>query len=136
MYLPLILFFIALLGILFMLGSKLALVRGDNTIKVHHHNHIHIDIDKIREQTLKHSKRFGYIVLFVTLRSFIKTSYLLKQKTLALVTKIEEKLTKNKSNSNGSNGEKEVSGYLKTIVEYRKKIRAMKHKIKEEEGIE
>ena len=30
---------------------------------------------------------------------------------------------------------KEVSGYLKVISEYRQKIRQMKHRIKEEEGI-
>jgi len=137
MYLPLILFFLSLISIIIMIGSKLVLVRNGQVIKAQHSHPFVPELQKIKHLTFKNAKKFGYTTLFVTLKFFIKSSNFIKTKSKILIKELKNKFKKNKDSPLDEIIEKkEVSKYLKIISEYRQKIREMKHKIKEEEGIE
>lgn len=137
MYLPLILFFLSLIGIIGMISRKLALVKNGEAVNIQHPHPFVPDLIKIKHFTFKSIKRFGYAVVFFTLKFFIKFSNFIKNKSKMFTREIKEKLRKNKDNIlNETIQNKETSKYLKIISEYRVKIRTMKHKIKEEEGVE
>ncbi|MCM2339437.1 MAG: hypothetical protein NDI62_03210 [Burkholderiales bacterium] len=138
MYTPLIFFFISLAGIVIMIWRELVLVRNGTIIKAQHYSHPFVlDLEKIKYLTYKNLKRFSYIALFVTLRFFIKSSNFLKTKGKITLEKLATKIRKSKLGRKSEALEKkEVSKYLRVISEYRQKIRQMKHRIKEEEGIE
>ncbi len=135
MLLPLILFLLSFLGIIIMISLKLTLVRNGQIAKVQNIHPFENDLEKIKHSTFKNTKKFGYMALFVTLKFFIKSSNFIKIKSKIFAEELKNKFNKNK-NGDETTGKKEVSKYLKTISEYREKIRKMKHKIKEEEGIE
>jgi len=137
MYLPFIFFFLSLAGIIVMIGRELVLIKNGQVIRVEHSHPFVGDIQKIKHLTFKKSKKFGYAILFVTLRFFIKSSNFIKTKSIILIEKIKDKVKKkNNILNNETTEKKEVSGYLKVISEYRQKIKKIKHIIKEEEGIE
>ena|SRR3989338_2992591 len=137
MYLNLILFFIALVGITFILSRKLAIIKKGEIRQPEYAHPFVPDIKKAREILKRKTKKYGYAALFVTLRFYIQASSFLKKKSLELAQKIEKRLLKTELDKESKNGEKrEASRYLKMISEYQKKIRDMKHRIRTEEGIE
>ncbi|PIR68797.1 hypothetical protein COX93_01835 [Candidatus Nomurabacteria bacterium CG_4_10_14_0_2_um_filter_30_12] len=137
MYLPFIFFFLSLSGIIVMIGRELILIKNGQAIAVEHSHPFVADIQKIKHLIFKNSKKFGYAILFVTLKFFIKSSNFIKTKSIILIEKIKNKIKKKNNILNNETIEKkEVSGYLKVISEYRQKIKKIKHIIKEEEGIE
>jgi len=137
MYLPLIFFFLSLAGIVIMVWRELVLVRNGQVIATRHSHPFVPDLQKIKHLTFKNGKKFGYVVVFVTLRFFIKSSNFIKTKSIVLTKEINNKLKKLRNNASDEIMEKrEVSKYLKLISEYQQKIREMKNRIKEEEGIE
>ena len=135
MYLPLILFFLSLAGIITMIWRELILVRNGQVAVAQHSHPFVPELQKIKHLTFKNIKRFGYLAFFVTFRFFIKSSNFIKTKGKILLKELKKKLSKNKI-ENEIIQKKEVSKYLRVISEYRQKIRKIKHKIKEEEGIE
>jgi len=136
MSLSLILFFLSLLSIITMISRKIVLVRNGQVVKIQHLHPFVPDLIKIKHFTFKNTKKIGYTAVFLTLRFFIKSSNFIKNESKILIKKIESKLKKNKGEFlDETIKQKEVSKYLKVIGEYRQKIREMKHKIKEEEGI-
>lgn len=137
MYLPLFFFLISLAGIIIMIWRELVLVRNGQVIATRHSHPFVPDLQKIKHLTFKNGKKFGYIAVFTTLRFFIRSSNFLKTQSVIFIEKIKNTLKKLRKNVPEEIVEKkEVSKYLKTISEYREKIRQMKHRIKEEEGIE
>lgn len=137
MYLPLIFFFLSLTSIIIMIWRELILVRNGQVAIAQHSHPFVPELQKIKHITFKKSKKFGYTIIFITLRFFIKSSNFIKTKSIVLVKEISNKLKKLRNNSSEEITEKkEVSKYLKIISEYQQKIREMKHRIKEEEGIE
>lgn len=133
MYFPLILFFISLIGITLMIGRKLVLVRNGQAVKIQYSHPFVPDIQKIKQLTFRGLKRTGYVVVFVSLRFFIKSSNFIKTKGVELAEELKRKFDNNKDGA--IEEKKEVSKYLRIISEYRQKIRKIKHRIKEEEGI-
>ncbi len=119
-----------------MIWRELVLVRNGQVAKAQHSHPFALDLQKIRHLTLKNTKKFGYTAVFEIMRFFIKSSNFLKVKSIILLKELKNRL----KNKNGSLDEiiekKEVSKYLKVISEYQQKIREMKNRIKEEEGIE
>ncbi len=134
MYLPLILFFTSLVGIIVIIGHKLVLLRNGQVVRVQHSHPFVADLEKIKVLTIKNSKRAGYVVVFVTLRFFIKSSNSIKTISKELKNKIKSKFNKNTTIEQIE--KKGVSNYLKVISEYRQRIKRIKHIIKKEEGIE
>lgn len=135
MSIPLLSFTISFLGIMIMLGKKILLIRTGQIME--DEDIFFIDFKKIKYFTEKWWKKLRYASIFITLKFFIKSSNFIKTKGLELAKKIQNRLNKIGGTSMGDMKEKrDVSLYLKTISEYQKKIRNMKHRIKKEEGIE
>jgi len=96
-----------------------------------------VDFDKVKYSIAKNLKNGGHIFIWIVLRSYILSLNFLNKKRKEISKKIKEKMNKTKFDENGNPiNKQEVSKYLKVISEYRQKIRRIKHKIKEEEGIE
>lgn len=134
--LPFILFFLSLTGIVIMIWREMILVKNGQVATVKHSHPFVGDLQKIKHITFKNSKKFGYTTVFVTLRFFIKSSNFIKTRSIMLAKEIKNVFKK----KNGilieeKEEKKEPSKYLKVISEYREKIREIKDRIKEEEGI-
>lgn len=138
MSLSLTLFLISLFGIVTMIGRKLSFVRNGEAVRAIHSHPFAEELYKIKNLTFKSSKKIGYVLLFISIRFFIKSSNFIKNKSINYFEELKNKFTKNKNNFNNNviAEKKEVSKYLKIISEYRHKIKQIKHRIKEEEGIE
>ncbi|HCY17985.1 MAG: hypothetical protein UR62_C0004G0003 [Candidatus Nomurabacteria bacterium GW2011_GWF2_35_12] len=137
MYLPLILFFLSLAGIIIMVWRELVLVKNGLVVKTQHSHPFVPDLQKIKYLASKGTKKLSYVTLFIMLRFFIKSSSFIKNKSTILAKEIKTRFKKFRKDTSDETAEKkEVSKYLKIISEYRHKIRAIKHRIKEEEGIE
>ena len=132
----LILFFLSLCGIIFMIGSKLILlqeaqfgIKQNLSIKIP-------DAEEIKYHVVKHTKRYGFILLVIILRFTILTSHFLKNKFKELKDKIINLIKKYTVHEHNIDSQpREVSGFLKTVSDYKHKIRKIKHRIKQEEGI-
>ena len=133
-YILLILFFTSLLSIIIMIGRKLVLQKSgqmtdNNTAEeipfgIHH-------LQKIKHLTIANIKKYEHIVLVETLRLYVKTMNLLKNKYQAIKIKIRNIKTRNHANGE----KKEISKFLKIIGDYKNRIREIKHKIKKEENL-
>ena len=116
-----------------MFGRKLALVRNGSTEKIERENIVITPyLIEVKHITIKKIKKYSYVGLVTTIRLYFRSSNLLKTKYEELKTKIKNSnIVKNREGIN----EKEVSGFLKTVSEYKNKIRKIKHQIKEEENL-
>lgn len=133
-YILLILFFTSLISIIVMIGRKLVLLQNgqitDNSTAEEISFGIH-HFQKIKHLTIVNIKKYEHIVLVETLRLYVKTTNLLKNKYQAIKIKL-----KNIRKRNQANGEKkEISKFLKIIGDYKNRIREIKHKIKKEENL-
>ena len=136
MYFFLILFSISLLGIIVMIGQKLlfANIKNNSSLdKIFEAENF--DIEEIKHATIKSVKRYGFIGLVIILRFSIKFSFLIKNFYRKVVNKIKSIINIYFNNTKEENKEKEVSNFLKMVSDYKHKIRQIKHRIKEEEGI-
>ena|SRR3989344_8829845 len=134
MYILLILFFISLLGIVFMIGRKLVLIQNRQSLneipaEEDRQFEIHPYIKEVKYITIKNIKKYGHISLVETLRFYIRSSNFLKNKYEEI--KIKNIQYRNRLASDLP--EKQVSKFLKMISDYKHKIREIKHKIHEEE---
>ena len=137
MPLPLIFFFLSLVGIIVMIWRELVLMRSGQVMIMNHQHPFVLDLQKIKRITFKSIKRFIYVTLYVIFRFFIRFSKFIKTMSKIFIKELKYKFKKNKNNLSREIAEKkEASKYLRVISEYRYKIRQIKHRIKEEEGIE
>ena len=90
--------------------------------------------DKIKHSAVRISKRTGHALIWILLRNYLVSIHFINKKSKEIWVKIKNGLHRNYQEKLKEN--KEVSKYIKIISEYQQKIRKMKHKIKEEEGIE
>lgn len=88
-------------------------------------------IEEIKYATIKKTKRYGYIILFITVRLYVLSSKFVKDKSKKTVNKIMDKFIK----KDGVEGKTDTSNFLKMVTDYKHKIKKIHHKIKEEEGI-
>lgn len=136
MYFLLILFFSSLLGIIFMIGRKLLMLQnGQITYKDGTETFLKAQyLETFKHSAIKTIKKHSYLGLVTTIRLYFRSTNLLKNKYQEIKIKIKERLSKRESRLNGDLPKRqEVSKFLKMISEYKQKIRAIKHKIKEEE---
>jgi len=136
MYIILILFFTSLLGIVFVFGRKLSLVRGGMVANGEHFHPFIPDFLKVKYLAKRGLKKYGYLLLVTTLRFYFRIANLIKYQYQKMKTQIKETILKHTADHTGNaTKEREVSGFLKMISEYKYKIRNIKHKIREEEKI-
>lgn len=132
----LILFFISLVGIVFMIGKKMIFLKNNQVVIEENFTFGAPHIDEIKYVTVKKFKEYGYILVVTTLRFSMKSSKFIKDKSEVVYKKIKDKLFKNKDGIEEEVQDKqEVSKFLKLVSEYKHKLNRIKHKIKEEEGI-
>jgi hypothetical protein len=138
MYISLILFFIALGGIGVLLTRKILVLKHAN---VHHPKDLELefevpDLDEVKKFANKKIRRYGYMALVSTIRLYIIGGSFLKNKSTIVLKTIKSKLPGKKITKIDKDGNVESSAFIKTIAEYKHKIKKIKHKIKKEEGIE
>ena len=124
----LILFFGSLMGIIFMIGRKLVLLKNG---RVSPSAEITFEIPYLKEAkhlTLKNIKKHGYSGLVGTIRLYVKSSNFVKNKYREVKVKIID-LSKSRSKTSSAD-KQEISKFLKIISDYKHKIREIKHKIK------
>jgi hypothetical protein len=120
-----------------MIWREMMLIKNGQVVAVEHSHPFVPEVQKIKNLTFEGIKKFGYVIVFLTLKSFMKSSNFIKNKSKSIIKEVQDRLSKNKNiNFNELTEKKEISKYLKIISEYRQKIRKIKHRIKEEEGIE
>lgn len=123
----LILFFTSFLGIIGMIGRKLMLfqngqITSGESLSVS-------DLQEIKYAFIKNFKRYEYALLSILIKSYLLSLNALKNN----YQKIKGKINKNENNAEIII--KEKSKFLKMIGDYKQKIRKIKHRIIEEEGI-
>src|SRR3989344_588999 len=131
MYLLLILFFTSFLGIIIMIGRKLVLLRNGQVLAREEILFGIPHIEKVKDLFIKNLKKYGHISLVMTIRSYVRSTNLLKNKYGEIKIKIKDMTQKGLHDN--SPGKAEVSKFLKMILDYKQKIREIKHKIHEEE---
>ncbi|OGI63357.1 hypothetical protein A2818_01445 [Candidatus Nomurabacteria bacterium RIFCSPHIGHO2_01_FULL_40_12] len=129
MSLILIPFFISLIGIVIMIGRKLALVQNGKIIEKEYIHPFVPDFQKMKYVILESLEKYGHLSLVAILRSYIKITNFVKYQYEEIKIKIQ-----NRRKEKILNGEiKETSKFLKMISDYKHKIRKIKHSIHEEE---
>jgi len=133
MYFLLILFFGSLFGITFMIGRKLMMLqngqvlhREEDFLKIQH-------LEELKHLTIKNIKKHGYVGLVAIIRFYVQSSNFFKNKYEETKKKIKN--IHIRKQNDGSLGKREVSNFLKMILEYKNKIRKIKEKVKEEENL-
>jgi len=120
-----------------MIWHKLILVRNGQIITTQYiHPSFAEELQKIKCFTYKKIEKIGYVIIFIILKFFIKSFNFIKIKSIIIIKKLKNKFKKENKSSNKIIEKNKTSKYLKTIEEYRKKIKIMKYRIKKEEGIE
>ena len=124
----LILFFISLIGISFMIGKKLVLLRNGNIIHTENVQKLIPDLQTIKYVIHSKTKRGGYIATVIMLKLYIQSSNFFKN----TYSKIKIKIQNLKRNTENTGGKKEASKFLKMITDYKYKVRNIKKQIEEE----
>ncbi len=126
----LILFFIALVGLITMITKRVFLIRAGIQVIINDDPYLP-PVQEVREILIRNTKDYSLIIIGVVLRTSIRTYILLRKKGKEISDKIIVKYTKNSSKFTSE--KKEVNRLLKGISEYRNKIKHLKEKIIEEE---
>ena len=132
MSIVLILFFASLLGIAIMIGRKLVLLKNQPQIIEERVLIETPDLQEIRYIFIRKTKEYGYIALVEIIRFSVRSSKLLKRKYKEAKKKIKHLARKHIAHR-GETKEKDVSGFLKKVSEYKHKLREIKDKVIEEE---
>ena len=135
----LILFFGSLTGIIFMIAKKLLFLKQEEEPSSYEESFFIevLDLEKLKHLSIKNLKIGGHALVWATLRTYIISLNFMNKKRKEIGKKIKEKIHKyKKHHQDNSTEKKEPSKYLKMISEYQQKIKRLKHRIKEEEGIE
>lgn len=123
----------SLVSIMFMIGRKLSLVRNGQIEIDEQIEAIVPDVHKLRHFTLRSFKKGVYLVTFLVLHVYVKSSNFAKKYYTVVKTKIAKTVKQHLANNMTSR--QETNRVLKVIAEYKKKISIMKHRIHEEEKI-
>jgi hypothetical protein len=113
-----------------MIGRKLVLLKNGQILRKEETILKVSYLEEWKHLTIKNIKKHGYAGLVATVRFYVRSSNLLKNKYQEAKIKIKNIRAKN---LNSDSGEKKENKFLKMISEYKHKIREIKHRIKEEE---
>lgn len=126
------LFLVSLLGIVYMIGRKLVLVRNGQIILRDHEDAFVPDVHKIRNFASMSMRQALYISTFLVLKLYVKTLNLFK-KGYDLLKSLILYIIKT-SHEKGIVSKRETNKVLKAIADYKKKISIMKNRIHEGEN--
>ncbi len=130
----LILFFIALFGITIMIVRKYFTIKH---LEIKNNPDLDLEfevpeLEELQKFFSKRIKRYGYVILVLIIKLYILSSNFVKEKSISLYKKIKKRIFKHKTKTETN---KETSPFIKTIKDYKKKIKRITNKIKEEEGL-
>lgn len=134
MYFLLILFFGSLIGITFMVGRKFLLIQSGQIVNINKDEVFSETkyLEDLKQATIKNTKRHGYTLLVITIRTYFRTANLLKNKYEKIKNKVKETYQKRKKHIHAEKiGE---NSFLKMVSEYKHKIRKIKQQVEEEEN--
>ncbi len=134
MYFLLIIFFISLAGTAAIIGRKLILQRKGQGNGVGEPLFEIPPLSRLRNIAMAKARNLGDTMLVTAVKGYLRTVNFWKRSrdnAKIGIKKIWEKFDKPKTP-----GDKEASKFLKMVAEYKSKIRKIKHKLKEEEGLE
>jgi hypothetical protein len=129
----LILFFASLFSIAFMIGRKLIMLQNGQ-IQILNKEEASAKtpyFEELKYVTVKKLKVAGHKSLVETIRFYIKSSNLLKNKYQDVKMRVKSISKKDIREAE----KKEISKFLKVISEYKRKIRKIKEKVKKEENL-
>jgi hypothetical protein len=138
MYISLLLFFIALLSIVLLITRKAFVLNNSGDLYKSKDIELEFDLpdlDEVKDYASKKFKKYGFIILVGSIRVYVLSANITKKGAKYLYNKIENKVKKVLGHKTKTREQKEASGFIKTISEYKKKINKITHKIKQEEGI-
>lgn len=120
-------------GIAVMIGNKLILIKKGQAGNIEEIPLKVPNLDEVRKFSVHRSRKYGYIVLVMTIRVYIKISNFLKKAYKSIKLKINKLIRKYFPGKIAEPKEKQISKFLKMISEYKNKIKRLKEKIEEEE---
>lgn len=88
---------------------------------------------EVRRITVRSLKRYGYVILVITIRSYIKSSDFIKGKYDVLKDRVINSINKRMNKEGVTEESKEPSKFLKMVSEYKNKVREIKDRIREQE---
>jgi len=128
-YFLLILFFVSLISIIVMMTRKLTLLEHE----AYSEEDVLFELpllSRIKNITAENVKKQGYNLLVGTVRLYVKSTNFAKNKYAIIKTKIQSIHLENEQNGK----KKEISKFLKTVGDYKRRIREIKHKVSTEEN--
>jgi len=136
MSLSLSVFFISLIALIFIWSRKFYLLEKKNINNQSEKVLIKIpNFQEIKKITNKKTREYSFIFLVIIVRFSVLSVYLVKKIYKKSLNKsvflIQKYIFRKKENQL-----KKTNKFLKTIQDYKKRIKKIKNKIKEEEGIE
>ena len=135
MQIVLILFFASLVGIAGMIGNKIVLIRKGHVGTGEDFSPRIPDFQEIKDVSAHHARKYGYVALVETIRVYVQSIHLVKRKSKEFKDKTGDMIRKYIPAKEKSDQPKEASKFLKTMSDYKTKIKKIKHKVKQEEGI-
>ncbi len=130
-YILVILFFLSLISIIAMIWRKLHLLQNGQ-ILINPEIPLEMPhLKSIKYFTVENIKKYEHALLETIVRSYIKSANFLKNKYEEIKLRIKDRINKNHINKD----RKEISKFLKIVMDYKHKIREIKHKIKKEENL-
>lgn len=130
----LILFFVSLVGIVFMIWRKMKKseevlieeeILNDDLSEIPY-------MDEIKYVTVKKMKEYGYVVLLSSIRMSMKSSHIVKKASKEVAQIVKKTILKKNPESEDP---QEVSKFLQLVGDYKRKLKKIKKKIREEEGL-
>ena len=89
MYLLLISFFLSLLGIIFMVGRKLVLLKNGNITTTEENETEFLNLKELKQVTFQNIRKYEHMVLVTVLRFYIRSINFLKVAYEKIETKIK-----------------------------------------------
>ncbi len=133
----LILFLVSLLGIILLIGRKVFSLRSDNyDIPNDFEFVINVpDFEYIVTTSRKKFRKYGYITLIILIRLYVLAVHAVKRGFEKAWLWTKQKILGFKAEKKVTRVSREANKFLLKVGEYKSKIRKIKEKIKEEEGL-
>lgn len=138
MYLPLFIFLISIGSLVLLFFRKFKTLGPDLMTRRIDHTRFLFDVPELEDISVivvRQMKRYGYLTLVTTLRIYVrggKVAHTLAKTIASRATTLKYKYLSKKKQP----GMAQTSKFLKTVGEYKRKIKSLKDRIKQEEGIE
>ncbi len=133
----LILFLTSLFGIMLLIGRKIFALRGGSyDIPKNFEFVIDVpDFDHVLKLIRQKSRRYGYVTLIILIRIYVVSVHAIKKYSRKLWFWIKQKVLGFKTQGKVVKASREANKFLLKVGEYKDRIRKIKDKIKEEEGL-